>query len=492
MYGTLFGHQWKKLRRSTFFTQGWGVKILLALVALYFLALFGAFGYFTKEIFEKAYPEAALLSPLFARFILYYILSDLVARFFLQDLSVLSVQHYLGLPISKKRIIHYLLQGSVFNFFNILPLFFILPWAIRVVAPEQGAPMAILWSVALLALALFDHYLAIYLKRILAVKAKIFLVVAGVVMILFLGDYLAWFSLQDISEALFANLSTAPYLAWWPIGLAIVAYLLNYQFLLGMTHLDRWQVAKKEADGMSFDFLERKGLMGMLMANELKLITRNRRTKTVLYMSIFFLFYGLIFYTQDIYKDGYGWLLFVGIFTSGIFMINYGQFLVSWESDFFDGILTRSLSLEEYFRSKYVLLVLSTIILYVLSLPYVYFGWKAFYINTASFLYNMGVNSAVLLFASTYNKKRIDLGRGSAFNYQGTGAAQFVIIIPLMVVPLLIFQGFNVFGKPNWGLIFLGLMGIVALLTHRYFIKQTVANFKEKRYINAAGYREKS
>lgn len=505
MYLQLFRHRWTKTFRSTFFRQGWGVKILLALAALYFMSIFGALGYFLKDILEESYPDAEQLTPIFSGGILMYLLADLAMRFFLQDLNVISVQHYLSLPISKKKIVHFLLQSSIFNFFNLIPLFFIIPWAFRVMPNEYSLATTILWLVSILGVVLANHYLAIYLKRVLAVKAQIFWIIVLVLASLYALHFWDIIDLRLISEALYLSLATQPLIAWWPLALMLVVYLVNYRFLLGMTHLDRWQTKAKEASSLRFAFLEDRGPLGMMIANELKLITRNRRTKTVVYMCFFFAFYGLIFYTQETYVEGYAWLLFVGIFTTGIFMINYGQFLVSWESSYFDGILTRAYEMETYYKSKYYLLVASSVVMYVITLPVVYFGitylgpenvaaneliLKVMGINTATFFYNMGINSAVLLFASTYNKKPIDLSKGSAFNYQGTGAAQWVIVIPLMVVPLLIFQGFNILDMPVIGLAALAALGVLGLATHSYFIKQTIKNFKEKKYINAAGYRQ--
>lgn len=491
MYLTLFRHRWQKTIRSTFFRQGWGVKILLALVALYFLASFGFLGYFLKEILQDAFNDPEKVTPILSGGILFYLLTDLVMRFFLQDLSVIAVQHYLSLPISKKKIIHFLLQSSIFNFFNLLPLLFLVPWAIRVIPEEYSLMHQIIWPISMMAVIFTNHYLAIYLKRVLAVDAKIFWAIVIALGALYGLHYFEVLDLTVLSKTLYQPLAESHYLAWWPVALMVLVYLINYRFLLEMTHLDRWKTKAKEASSMRFAFLESKGPLGLMMANELKLITRNRRTKTALYLSGFFSLYGLIFYNQDMYADSYGWLVFVGIFMSGIFMINYGQFLVSWESAYFDGILTRAYSMEEFYRAKYYLMILSCLVMYLLTIPYVYFGWHALMINTAALFYNIGINSAVLLFASTYNKKPVDLSKGSAFNYQGTGAAQFVIIIPLMVVPMLAFQAFNVFDAPNLGLLFLGGMGVIGLLTHRVFIRETIKNFKEKKYINAAGYRER-
>lgn len=506
MYLQLFRQRWTKTFRSTFFRQGWGVKILLILVSLYFLATFGALGIFMKEILSEAYPDAEKLTPIFSGGILLYLMGDLAMRFFLQDLNVISVQHYLTLPISKRRVVNFLLQSSVFNFFNLLPLLAVVPWAIRVIPNEYGAVHTIIWPIAMISVILANHFLAIYLKRVLAVKAQIFWMITLAIGGIYALHFWEVIDLTVVSKAMYLPLAQSHYLAWWPLVFTVVVYLVNYRFLLGMTHLDRWTAKSKEASSLRFAFLENRGPLGMMIANELKLITRNKRTKTVVYMIFFFAFYGLIFYTQEIYVEGYTWLLFVGIFTTGIFMINYGQFLVSWESSYFDGILTRAYAMEDYYKAKYYLLLFSCIVMFIITLPVMYFGIlylgpenmpadeliiKVFWINTATFIYNMGVNSAVLLYASTYNKKPIDLTRGSAFNYQGTGAAQWVIILPLMVVPMLLFQGFNVFNVPNIGLTVLAGMGAIGLATHSYFIKQTINNFKEKKYINAAGYRQK-
>lgn len=164
--------------------------------------------------------------------------------------------------------------------------------------------------------------------------------------------------------------------------------------------------------------------------------------------------------------------------------------MLGWESSYFDGILTRAYPMESFFKAKFWLLAASSVVTYIISLAYLYFTWDAFWINTASFIYNIGVNSFVLLFASTYQKKRIDLSKGSAFNYQGTSAVQFLVAIPLLVLPILIFQAFNVFDKPYYGLAAMAGAGLLSLAFSKYWFKEIIKNFKEKKYRNAAGFRE--
>ena len=321
----------------------------------------------------------------------------------------------------KSKVINFLLASSVFNLFNFFPLLFIVPFAFRVSIDEIGLLPGLFWLTSLLFLILSNHFLAIYLKRVAAVKQLVFIVFAALVAGLFVSNFLGWISLNDWSRSLFSNLGEFWFLLI-PLLLSGALYFTNYRFLRKQAYIDQWRKESKEASTQEFGFLESKGSVGVMIANELKLILRNKRTKSVLVITLLFSFYGLLFYTQPDMYGGMGWKVFVGIFMTGIFMINYGQFMVGWEGSFFDGILTRAYPMEAFFRAKFWLLVSSSVITYILSLGYMYFTMDAFWINTAAFIYNVGVNSFVLLFASTYQKKRINLSKGSAFNYQGTSA----------------------------------------------------------------------
>lgn len=484
----MIAHQWKKTVRSKYFSQGWGVKILIGFLVLYFGASFLALGIFMPEILRETHPSADLVTPILSGFLLYYFLTDLAMRFFLQDLNVLSVQHYLLHPIKKSKVINFLLASSVFNIFNLFPLVIVIPFMIRGVLPELGFGASGFWFLSILGLILTSHFLAIYVKRVIAVKQWVFLVFVGALAVLFLGDIMNWYSLQDIGASLFSSI-TEPWFFIIPLAIVLVAYFVNFSFLSRMAYLDQWTSHRKEASSQNFEFLESKGAVGTMMANELKLIIRNKRTKSVLWITLLFSFYGLMFYGQP-GEYGMAWLVFVGIFMTGIFMINYGQFMVGWESAYFDGILTRAYPMEAFFRAKFWLLVTSSVVTYIISLAYMYFTIDALWINTAAFLFNIGFNSFILLFASTYQKKRIDLTRTSAFNYQGTSAVQFVIVLPLMLLPILIFQGFNLLDRPYLGLAALAGIGLLSLAFSKIWFREIIKNFKEKKYRNAAGFRE--
>ena len=61
-------------------------------------------------------------------------------------------------------------------------------------------------------------------------------------------------------------------------------------------------------------------------------------------------------------------------------------------------------------------MVVMTSILYILSFPYLYFGTDIFLMITAGAIFNIGFNSLFLLYAGSFNRKRIDLTKGGFGN----------------------------------------------------------------------------
>jgi len=106
-------------------------------------------------------------------------------------------------------------------------------------------------------------------------------------------------------------------------------------------------------------------------------------------------------------------LVFVGVFITGIFVINFGQFVPAWDSTYYSMLMTQNISMNHYLESKAILMYISVGILTVLSTPYLYFGWDILWINVSCAIYNLGVNVPLILAFGAMNKKRIDLDNGN-------------------------------------------------------------------------------
>jgi hypothetical protein len=216
------------------------------------------------------------------------------------------------------------------------------------------------------------------------------------------------------------------------------------------------------------------------MQLDLKLIWRNKRPRSSIFILIIGLLYGLFFYPNPVYQDKTWFYAFVGIFVTGIFLINFGQFIPAWDSGYYKMLMSQNIQYKQYLKSKFTLMAVSVVIMFVLSIPYVYFGWKILLAHLAAAIYNIGINTHVILFAGSFNRKKIDLNQRAAFNYQGTGAVQWLVGIPLMVLPLVVFGVSYYFVSFEMGCLVLSVLGLIGIVFH-----QKLMNFITEKYLNS-------
>jgi hypothetical protein len=96
----------------------------------------------------------------------------------------------------------------------------------------------------------------------------------------------------------------------------------------------------------------------------------------------------------------------------------------------------------------------------------------------------------VLLFANK-NFKYIDLSKSASFNWEGIGATQWLLGIPLTLCPYVIYLPCLWLGYPMVGIVLIALTGISFIITREYWITILVSNFNKNKYKIAEGFRNK-
>ncbi|GGK73244.1 DUF5687 family protein [Rufibacter glacialis] len=494
MLKVLLSHQWKEATRSSVWQKNLAINLVLGFFMLILLLYVVLISLFLDKILEQLLPgkdPVAIINGV----LLYYFLLDLALRFFMQELPVLGIQPYLHLPVGKGKLVHFVLWKSITSLFNFLPLLLFIPFAMKVLPAVYGTSGVWLWVLGLFLLTLTNNFLTLYFKRQLVEKPMVTVGFLLAVVALALVDYLGYISLGAASGTFFQALGQNPVWVLVPLVLLVAVYLLNYRFLMAHTYPEEMRVRKQASVGASAEigFLQRFGELGTLIGLELKLILRHKRPKSTTMMSVFFLAYGFIFYTNEIYTNGFAMLIFPGIFMTGFLMLSYGQFVPGWQSAHFDALLTKRLSPYTFYLGKFWLFVPACTIAYLVTLLYGLMpgiGGKIVLINTACFLYNIGINTFVVLFLSTYNKKRIDLSKSASFNWQGVGASQFIMMLPALLLPILIYLPFGLMDRPWWGIAAMALVGLLGFIFHRQLLGVVVNRFQREKYAIAAGFRQ--
>ena len=490
MTTTFIRHELKAFWRARNTGKSIAVHIVLGIFILYFLLCALAIGFFMDLFLKKAFHGTPVVVSFCGVILLYYVF-ELLMRMQLQELPTLRVQPYLQLPIKRNTLVKYLSLTAMLSAFNIWPFILFIPFTIKVVAAQYGGLTATVFIVSYLGFTIFNNYLALYIKRRANLNALLYIIVSVALALFVTADFL-WhlYSIREMSYSYFGTLIKYPVMVLIPLALAVVVYYINFKYLKANLYLEVL-VKHKTLNNTTKEYsaLKRFGMIGDLIANEIKLILRNKRSRSSVIMSGMFLLYGLIFYTNP--KMGEWAKIFAAMFMSGIFIINYGQFMYGWQGGYFDGFMTSTVRFTDFIRAKYILFTAMSTLAFLLTIPYVYFGMRILLVQTVMFIWNIGVNTTLVLYFANRNKKRIDLTKGAAFNWEGVGASQLLMSFPLMALPYVFYTPLKIWVSSNAGLALVGGIGLIMLLTRSYWIKFLAADLEKRKYKVMEGFRNK-
>ena len=484
--------EWKQYFRAPYWQKSIGIKILMGFFALYFIGMFTLLGFGLFSILEEVFPDQDPFVILNQN-LYYWFTADLAMRFFLQKLPVMTVKPFLTMAIKRSKIVNFVLAKSTFSFFNFLSLFFIVPFSIILVSKGYDTAQVLTWVGIVFLMTHVVNMLNFFLEDLMSKTDLSILPVVGVLGLLSGLNYYQIIPLSDFTASGVNAILETPFYLLVLVVVLIALYISNFRNLKNKLYVDSAvQVKIKEAKTSDLSWTRRFGDIAPFMQLDIRLILRNKRTKSGLFILFLGLFYGLFFYPQEIYKDVVFLYSFIGIFSTGIFLMNFGQFIPAWDSGYYKMLMSQNFEYKRYLESKFVLMSMSVVVLFVFGIPYVYFGWKILLVHFAAMIYNVGVNTHVIMWGGSYNRKKINLDQKAAFNYQGTGAVQWLIGIPLMALPMAIF------GLVNWLvnfeiavtlLISLGLFGIVF---HRKIMNGITQKYISSKYKMIAAFDQES
>lgn len=491
MFLTFLAHQRKSFFRSRNQAGSIIARIFMALLILYFLAVAIGAGFFMGQIITEIFPGKNIVE-VFNGFIFYYFAIDFLMRIQLQDLPTLSVVPYLHLNIKKKTLVNFLNLKSLFSAFNIIPLFLFLPFIFTKIESEYGAFASVMYAVSVLSLMLFNNFLVLYLKR--KSISNILYLVLGILIVAALGalEYFKIISIAALANSVFSTIAMNPLLALGFVVIAFLVFLFNSNYLRRNLYTEELSKKQENKTSTDYPFLNRYGKVGELAALELKLILRHKRPRTTFLLGFIFLLYGLFMYKPESYNgNNLTLLIFVAVLMTGIFIINYGQFMFGWQSGHFDGILANKINFKNFIKAKFLLFTIASTLFTLLASFYGFMSWKILVIQFAVYFYNIGFATVIVLYFATLNYKRLDISKSASFNWQGTGATQWIMSIPLLLIPFLIYAPFGyIMNKPFWGIAAIGIFGVITLLMRNVWINFLTKKFEKQRYKIAEGFRE--
>lgn len=481
--------EWKSFFRSASFATNLALKIVMGFMAIYFMVIFVAAGvavfFLLKEEFH--------LEPLATvnKFLIYYLVADLVIRYFFQKMPVTNIKPLLNLPIKRDTIVHFSLGKTSISFFNMLHAFFFIPFTIVLLMNGYGFQV-ILWHLGIMALIYANNFINVLLNN----KDSVYYSLLAIVASLGLAQYYQIFDVTKYTQPFFQGMYSTNFLFLIPILLALVTYYYSFDYFKKNLNLDTGLAKKSdEAKTENFTWLNQFGTLGTFLKNDIKLLKRNKRSRTTVIMSFLFIFYGLLFFTNSIeaYQNP-AMQVFAGIFVSGGFLFTFGQFVPSWDSAYYQLMMSQNIQYREYISSKWWLMVIGTLISTIIASFYLYFGWQTYMLIVVGAIYNIGVNSHLVMLGGAFVKTPIDLtmankafGDKQAFNIK-----TMLISIPKLAVPMILYAlGYSLFSA-NIGFLFVALAGVLGFAFRNKVFAMIEKIYKTEKYATIAAYKQKN
>jgi len=461
----------------------------MVLGALYFIAVFTFLGIGLYYLLEKNN-----LDPFATvnRFLLYYVLIDLIIRFFLQKIPVLNIRPLLPLPISKNTIVGYTLGKTIVSFFNWVHLFFLMPFSFVLLSKGFSTIGVVSWSIGILALILVNNFL-----NILSANKEVLLYGLGFIILSISG--LQYFQIIDstlYTTSFFNILYSSPLSVLLPLLALVILSVITFMFYKRNLSLDAGlSIKQKEAQTENLTWLNQFGTLGTFLKNDIKLIKRNKRSRSTIFMSVLFIFYGLLFFSGSIETyEGPLWRIFAGLFVTGGFLFTFGQFVPSWDSAYYPLMMSQNIQYRDYLNSKWWLMVIATVCSTLLSSFYLYFGWEVYLAIVVGAIYNIGVNAHIVLWAGAYIKTPIDLSKNKNVfgDKQAFNLKSILLTIPKILLPMALYGiGHYLYG-PNMGYLIVTLAGVMGYAFKNKVFSIIENIYKTEKYKTLAAYKQKN
>lgn len=481
--------EWKAFSRSASFATNLGLKIVMLFLAIYFAIAFLALGIGAFYIIKKMN-----LEPLATvnKFLIYYFLFDLVVRLLLQKIPVMNIRPLLVLPFKKPTIVHFSLGKTILSFFNYGHAFFFLPFTVVLIIEGYDVVSVLLWHLAMIALIYINNFLNILLNN----KDNLFAIFIGIGLVLAGCQYYQLFDITTYTAVFFDGLFHTKWLFLIPVLVLAGLYYVAFNYFKDSLYLDAGLAAKHEiAKTEDLSWLNQFGTVGTFLKNDIKLIKRNKRSKTTVFMSVVFLFYGFLFFNGAIESYNNPIMhLFAGIFVSGGFLFTFGQFVPSWDSSYYQLMMTQNIPYKGYLSSKWWLIVIATIVSTGLASFYLYFGWQAYLCVVVGGIYNIGVNSHLVLLAGAYTKTPIDLSssKGAFGDKKAFSVQTMLISLPKLALPLALYGIGYYLINPNTGLAIVAVAGILGFALRDRVFSLIEKVYKTEKYKTIDAYKQKS
>ena len=481
-------HQWKAFMRHPQFERNMALKICLyvvfGLLGLELLVL----GFFLVEILSKHGAYDSVIDS-FNYFLFYVFLVDFVIKYMVKQNQSMQITPYLTIPIKRSTLYNYLLTKEFVSLWNLYFLFILFPFVFRTIPQHYGYPGAFLYILFIYFLCVGNSLLANIANNLLK-RSELFLFLPIVIVAAIVGiTFIPVVNIEDSIVKACIFLLEKNIVVWIVLSAVFMAlWRINLSMMNAFVYSSLQGKKVSYAESFNIPFIDRLGKKGVFIGLEIKMLLRSKRFKMLRMFIVIIPFYLLQMYLP-VFRENYFNMLFVNMFTIGSVGMQMAQFIFSSESSFFDGMMTRNLSLLDMLKGKYIFYVFcSTFMLLFVSI-FVIIGKLDFLFLISVFFYTTGVVFFLLFQTAVKNKSFIDHSDSGANSRQGASGNMMFVMMFGMFIPVIIVVIIRAIFNDMVANYFMLVTGLAFTITAKYWLTWMHNRFQKRKYKNMEGFR---
>ncbi|MDR0995246.1 MAG: DUF5687 family protein [Tannerella sp.] len=488
LYKTLLSHRRKAILRNPAFTRNKITGILLGVFILFFAG---------NLVFLSL--TLPLSIGIFNRVLPYLFIADFSFKYLFKSGRSLRLISYLTLPIRRRQLFDYLLDGEFTSLWNLYLPLLLIPFACKTILPGYGFPALVIYIIYMYLISLISSMAARAFKLLAWMKFLLwpmpFLLLAALIG----SSYWAGVSISNFAAAWLGGVLDFRLRVWLdPLWVLFGLRVLNLGMMRPAAYLlmegKTGKVRKRTVPAHELPFMERFGKAGYWAKLEWHMIWRSPRLRIQYYLVfplILIQFINVYFSNGMMRLPGYNlFILFFMLYSLGLSGGVMGQFMFSSESAFFDGLISRPLSILDILKGKYLLYTAISSLTLLLALIPVALGLLDFLELISIFFYAVGFLYFIMFQNVIYNKSHMDLAASPWFNYSGLSGNSYVITLFAIIVPIALAIIVRYLCGKTAESLFMLLVGLAFTLTAKRWLAWTARRFLRRKYANMAVYRE--
>lgn len=490
LYLDLRKNQKLAAKRNPMFEKNRFAKFLVFFSIVFWAAYLLFFGVMLALAFKKGITHLEAYHVLNKGLVIFLLLDFLIRL--MQTTPVQDIKPMLLLPVSRKKIMSFLLFESITDLYNLFFLFFFIPFALITIPRFYGITGVITYIVGIWLLIVANSFWSMLVRVLKRQKFVWLLIIVPVYGSLVLMEFLPnshWISTASM------------YLGEWFIrgNVWIFLIMIISIFLLGWINykvqlrLIYNELSRTEDTSVRhihyYNFLDRYGNVGEYMRLELKMIFRNKAPRSQFWGFIILMFMFAAILAFNLYGDTSYMNNFVCLYCYCILGLMTLSQIMATEGNYIDGLMVREESIYDLIRAKYYLQCIFLIIPFLFSLIAIARGTIPLAMSVSYLLFTMGPIFAMMMQLAAYNNKTAPLNTGLMGKKQGNSMYQTIIVALSFSVPLIINKLLTLLLTDDMAYLAMGTMGGFVFVTHKFWIRNIYLRLMKRKYENMEGFR---